>query len=106
MYDSGIVSTVRSAEPKPVDNFEQFFQENADRAKLIYGGKKDEDKVKVLAPNVRVNEADLSVTKNLTKTDCLLVTEELLMRGIDYRAKSDGIALLIAKELSSDRASN
>ena len=39
VYDSGIVSTVHSVEPKQVDSFEQFFQQNVDRAKLIYGVK-------------------------------------------------------------------
>ena len=53
---------------------------------------------------MRVNEANLSVTRNLTNGDCLRVDQEELMRGIDYKAPDHGIALLIANALSSERA--
>ena len=86
VYDSGIVSSVDSAKPKIISSFERFFQENADRAKLIYGLDKDKAAISALAPDLRVNVADLSVTRNLSKEDCLFVDQEVLMRGIDYRA--------------------
>ena len=55
-------------------------------------------------PVTRVNEVNLSVTRNLTNGDYLRVDQEELMRGIDYKSPSHGIALLIANKLSSERA--
>ena len=73
-------------------------------AKLIYGNKETLGTIGDLAPDARMNVADLSVTRNLTKADCLMISVEKLTRGIDYRAKGVGIALLIGKQLTSDRA--
>ena len=104
VYDSGIESAVRLAQLMPVKNFEEFIRENAHRAKLIYGRPEDEADIRAFACDLKLNEANLAVTKNLSKTSYLLVTKETLMRGIDYRAEGCGIALLIANALTSDRA--
>ncbi len=50
-----------------------------------------------------VNCEQLKVIRNLDKDNVLVVTKEELMRGVDYRCTT-GIDLLIAKEMSSDRA--
>ena len=104
VFDSGIDSAVRSAQLMPVSSIEEFIRENAHRAKLIFGLPADEADIRALACDTKLNETNLAVTKNLSKTSCLLVTEETLMRGIDYRAEGCGIALLIANALTSDRA--
>ena len=56
-----------------------------------------------LPPGLKENEESLLVTRNLTNSDCLRVDQELLMRGMDYKAPEHGIALLIANALSSER---
>ena len=50
--------------------------------------------------NISVDEKDSSKLRKLTSKDLLVVTDILLMRGLDYRSET-GIDLLLAKEITN-----
>ena len=52
---------------------------------------------------MHVNTRDLEKIQRLTSYDFLIVTEEILMRGVDYRC-SNGIDIFIDTPLSNERA--
>ena len=53
--------------------------------------------------NVLVNVSDLERLRALSEADLVLVTDDALMRGFDYRCAS-GLALFLGKRLASRRA--
>ena len=50
--------------------------------------------------SISVDEKDSSKLRQLTSKDLLVVTDILLMRGLDYRSET-GIDLLLAKEITN-----
>ena len=86
----------------------EFLQRNAKRAKLIYADKDQISEVvlvnKSMNPerSISVDEKDSSKLRKLTSKDLLVVTDILLMRGLDYRSET-GIDLLLAKEITNQR---
>ena len=55
--------------------------------------------------NFMKNEPKIEKLRKLTKYDCLVVTEDHLMRGIDYRSKDgSGIDLLVGRDFPHQRA--
>jgi len=85
----------------------EFFQKHPGRAKLIFAKEEAADVYKELAKEHDLtyieNCQDLEIIRNLTGKDMLVVTEEILMRGVDYRAQH-GIDLLIATTTSTKRS--
>ena len=71
-------------------------------AKLIYADEVTLEGVQQIYPSCFINEDRLDRTRNLTKNDCLVVTDPALMRGFDYRCK-EGISLLLAQSSNSQR---
>ena len=55
--------------------------------------------------NLRINISDMSALRSLTKSDMLIVTDPILLRGFDYKSDApDGINLLLMSPVSSGRA--
>ena len=55
--------------------------------------------------NVRVDISDMSALRSLTKSDMLIVTDSILLRGFDYKSDApNGINLLMMSPVSSGRA--
>ena len=97
-----------------VDSFEAFFEQSNRCAKLVWC-----TPGKMLLTEEKATEAGFKVFRNCENLDyirnmrgrCLIVTDEYLMRGIDYRLKEtqafdgkDGIDLLVACPFSNERA--
>ena len=84
----------------------RFLDAKLGRGKLIYV---DEQQVKTLAKQaidkglkVKINTDDMRIIRAVG-TQCLIVSKEEYMRGVDYRS-SYGIDLMLAKQLSNKRA--
>ena len=88
-------------------SYEEFFCQHPDRAKLVYADPENVETFKELAKQhfLTVTEdcEDLEVIRKLKSKQMLLVTKEILMRGVDYRS-SVGIDLLLAKTCTNRRS--
>ena len=103
-------------EPKSVDyqipDISAFFAESNSNSKLVWCADtlEDIDAIKREAKErnleVEVNCKDLTLIRSMSSM-CFIVTDESLMRGIDYRLKKttgsfdDGIDLLVMRSFSS-----
>ena len=96
-----------------MQGFEAFFKCSTRGAKLVYCLEEDVEEVRELAveqgPTTKVNCTDLGHIRDM-KNKCLIVSDEELLRGVDYRLKEeggsehDGIDLLVAYSFSNNRA--
>lgn len=65
---------------------------------------RDKDEATVGDYNILFNVDNVMRLRVLTSKDVLIVTDEALMRGFDYRCNESGIALYIGRHLSTERA--
>ena len=105
-----MVNKADDADVVIVKDYHEYFTKSQGQAKLVYCDDDDKDAViaaaKNCCPNIAVKENGVT-RKELHGNDeknLLIVTEERLMRGFDYRAPTTGFALLIAKQLPNKRA--
>ncbi len=88
MLDSGIEGDINQEDLESVSNFSDFFaKELRQRALLIWCKKEDVDELTALEKaifTVKLDCRDMTVIRHLTSKDCLIVTDEDLMRGVDY----------------------
>lgn len=106
VIDPKIKNTVDPAKVETC-SFEEFLTKHPDRAKLIFAP--DEDVVYYQKYALQQNWIylkncqNLSIIRNLHTNHCLVVTDELLMRGVDYRSKQ-GIDLFIGRTAMNERS--
>ena len=97
-------------EPLPVHDFRQYFNLSLGMARIIYCDHSQLEEVRQLAsecsPGIvqKLNPTTREDLHDNDETSLIIVTEERLMRGFDYRAYYTGFALLIAKELDCYRS--
>ena len=85
------------------------------KSKLIFCEDEDFEEIRALLPDgfnlmLNITEDEIGVIRRL-KDMCVVITDEELMRGIDYRfsteipqSETEGIDLLVARSFSSYRA--
>ena len=104
--DPEISNTVDDAQVEECD-MDAFVTKNPKRAKLIFAKESQRTLLKKLAEQHDLTPIedceDLDIIRHLTKKHMLVVTKEILMRGVDYRAE-DGIDLLIATTATTKRS--
>ena len=92
-----------------VESYENFFRLTTGVAKLVYC---DVDQLEAVTAKAKFTQPDAIIKENvkdksgLHENDArsvIIVTEERLMRGFDYRC-TEGIALLMARGFSHERA--
>ena len=98
-----------------VPDWKTFFERTTRGAKLVFGSLNDANRIAQVATDAgfqtKVDSRDFNLIRNMSDW-CLIVTEEKLMRGIDYRVrkllasaeKEDGIDLLICAPFNNKRA--
>ena len=90
-------------------------QANTGKSFIIYcGGEQVDSMAEELTQHFKGHTVSPPIYKNAYTRDELhnysdqarayIVTDEVLMRGFDYRSPATGIALLIARKLSTQRA--
>ena len=102
LLDCGFTRT-RYDDVRRIDSLDAFLAENDDWAKLIYA---EDNEGELAMHDISTTELrDRSDYRNLSKSEPLAVSKEDFMRGVDYgTTESPGIALLIMKQSSSQRA--
>ena len=108
--------TVNADEKKVIDtnSLDEFFDATPTMAHIIYCDETDKAEVLKAAtahfkglsisPAIHLNACSQDVLQNNDERSLYIITDERLMRGFDYRAPITGIALLVAKPLSSLRS--
>jgi hypothetical protein len=88
VLDSGMEGDINQEDLESVSNPSNFFvKELRQRALLIWCKKEDVGLLTKLAEAifiVKLDCRDMAVIRHLTSKDCLIVTDEDLMRGVDY----------------------
>ena len=106
VIDPKIKNTVDPAKVETC-SFEDFLTKHPDRAKLIFISNEEvnsyQEQAKQHGLDCIVNCSDLEIIRKLAKHHCLVVTDELLMRGVDYRSKQ-GIDLFIGRTAMNERS--
>ena len=106
VIDPKIKNTVDPAHVETC-SFEEFLTKHPDRAKLIFISNEEvnsyQEQAKQHGLDCIVNCSDLEIIRKLAKHHCLVVTDELLMRGVDYRSKQ-GIDLFIGRTAMNERS--
>ena len=103
VVDTRIKGTLTGNEARPC-TFNDFIKDKSFRPKLVFTDDKSMETYKEYGSthgwHVNVNTEDLDLIRNLTTRRLLIVTKEILMRGVDYRS-TKGIDLFIDVPLSS-----
>ena len=95
--------------PKEVieTTFKDFLQMNPLRAKLVFTTEEGKSGIEELTKDKGLtplcNTEELEKIQKLTSKDALIVTKEILMRGVDYRCET-GIDLFMDASVSNERA--
>ena len=112
ILDSAIKTTVDIFSPQQLPtqaSIAHFILNHQQHAKVIVCNDNEECiKNKYAGCNVLVNPSDRDRIEKLTKKDIVFLTKEQMLRGFNFRLLSPftslGIALLLCKTMSSDRA--
>ena len=107
MYDSKTPSPLDANSVHNCLSIQAFFNSmQTDRAKLVFANNAQIEQIKKVAEEagreVHINTEDLAIIRNLSSKHALIVTDEDLIRGVDYRC-SKGLDLLLCTEPSSNR---
>ena len=107
---SGMEAAAVEENVMEVASFDEFFATSPGVAHIVYCSEAAVEQVEEAARKhvaeaiIRRNGCTRKDLHGNTERNVVVVTEERLMRGFDYRAPMVGFALLIAKKLSSRRA--
>ena len=112
---SGMTAAAKPSDVGTVTTVQSFLQANTGKSFIIYCGEEQVASMEAdlkqhfeghaVSPHIYTN----AFTRDALHNDgdqvrAYIVTDEVLMRGFDYRSPETGIALLIARKLSTQRA--
>ena len=111
VWDSGVKPATLSTEEPRYASIEEFFSEEHSRmARLLYiettqiAGRRDQAIQNGITPDMIYTDVeDLDRLRKMKAGELYIVTNPMLMRGIDYRSE-DGIVLMIDRLFDSARA--